>query len=174
MTRDWFTPEAGEEEVWSGSPRLSTALPSVAIGLALLAGVAYAAWAVTSWAMVGVPVALAIPVAGYLQVRNTEFVVTDRAVYAKTGVVGRSVVESSLTNVQNTQFSQDLLGSVFGYGTVTVEIAGGDDIAFRRIENPADVRRLVDQSSGDAIPGSVDQWRAVLAEVRALREAVES
>jgi hypothetical protein len=63
---------------------------------------------------------------------------------------------------------------VFGYGTVTLEIAGGDDIQFRRIEDPETVRRLVDQATGEEIPGSLEQWRAVRDEVRALRKAVES
>lgn len=175
MSRDWFTPASGEAVVWSGSPRWTTILPAVAVGLALLAGIGYAAWAVSPWALAAVPFALAIPVAGYLQLRNTEFVVTDRAVYAKTGVVGRRVVESSLGKVQNSTYSQGVLGGLFGYGSVTIELAGGDDVEFYRIEEPAAVRRLVDRSAGGGgIPGSPAQWRAVLDEVRAVREAVET
>ncbi|WP_081927101.1 PH domain-containing protein [Halobellus rufus] len=76
--------------------------------------------------------------------------------------------------MQNSAFSQDALGSVFGYGTVTLEIAGGDDIQLRRIEEPETVRRLVDHATGEDIPGSLEQWHAILDEVRALRQAVES
>jgi len=76
--------------------------------------------------------------------------------------------------VQNSAFSQDALGTLFGYGTVTLEVAGGDDIRFRRIEDPESVRRLVDRATVDEIPGSLEQWRAVLAELRALRRVVES
>jgi hypothetical protein len=82
------------------------------------------------------------------------------------------VTEAPLSKVQNSALSQGVAGSLLGYGTVTLEVAGGDDLAFRRIEDPAAVRPLVDRER-DPIPGSVEQWRAVLAEVRALRRAVE-
>lgn len=174
-SRDWLTLDPDEEVVWSGSPRLSTIIPAVVVGLVGLLGIGYVAVVFgEQLALLAVPVALAIPGYAYLQVTNTEFIVTDRAVYAKTGVVGRRVVQSSLSKVQNSSFSQDVFGSLFGYGTVRMELAGGNDIDFYRIDDPEEVRRLVDRATGDAIPGSVDQWRAVLAELRALRAAVEA
>lgn len=175
MSRDWLTLDPGEEVVWSGRPRLTTILPAVAVGLAGLLGVVYAVVVLrVALTLLAVPVVLAIPAYAYLQVTNTEFLVTDRAVYAKTGVVGRRVVQSSLSKVQNSSFSQDVFGSLFGYGTVRMEIAGGNDIDFYRIDDPQAVRRLVDRATGDQIPGSIEQWRAVLEEVRALRAAVEA
>jgi len=176
VTRDWLTLNDGETVAWDGRPRLTTALPGIGIGVALVVG-ALGVGVVRGILLLAVPVAfVGCLVAGgaYLRVVNTEYVVTDRAVYAKRGIVGRSVTEASLSKVQNSAFSQDALGAVFGYGTVTFEIAGGNDVSFRRIDDPETVRRLVDRAAGDEIPGSVEQWRAVLEEVRALRDAVES
>ena len=174
-SRDWLTLDPGEEIVWSGSPRLSTIIPAAVVGLVGLLAVAYAVVVLrSSLALLGLPVAVAVPAYAYLQVTNTEFLVTDRAVYAKTGVVGRRVVQSSLAKVQNSSFSQDVFGSLFGYGTVRLEVAGGNDVDFYRIDDPEAVRRLVDQATGETIPGSLEQWRAVLEEVRALRSAVEA
>ena len=175
MSRDWLTLDPGEEVVWSGRPRLSTIIPAVVVGLVGLAAIGYAVVVLrVSLTLLALPVALAVPAYAYLQVTNTEFLVTDRAVYAKTGVVGRRVVQSSLTKVQNSSFSQDLFGSLFGYGTVRLEIAGGNDVDFYRIDDPQAVRQLVDRATGRELPGSLEQWQAVLAEVRALRTALES
>lgn len=181
MSREWLTMADGETVTWDGTPRLTTALPGIGMGVAfLLAGV----WVAVSdpgsalvTAAVGVGLALfgiAVAAATYLSVVNTEYVVTDRALYAKSGVVGVRVTEAALSRVQNSSFSQDALGSAFGYGTVTFEIAGGNDVRFRRIDDPKEVRRGVDRATGAEIPGSIEQWRAVLAETRALRRAVES
>jgi hypothetical protein len=170
---EWLSLAAGETVAWDGGPKRTTALPGVLVGVAL---VAVGGWlAVESRPVAGVPVALlGVAVAGgaYLAVVNTVYVVTDRAAYERRGVLGVRVTEATLSKVQNSALSQGVAGSLFGYGTVTLEVAGGDDLALRRIEDPAAVRPLVDRER-DPIPGSVEQWRAVLTEVRALRRAVE-
>ena len=176
MTGDWLTLDSGETVAWDGQPKRTTALPGIGMGIALLVG---AAWLVTvqNESVLGILLGIAGITVGpwaYLSVINTEYVLSDRAVYTKRGVIGIRISESSVSNIQNSAFSQDALGSVFGYGTVTLEIAGGDDIQFRRIEDPETVRRLVDRATGGEIPGSLEQWRAILNEVRALRQAIES
>lgn len=175
MTGDWLTLNEGEAVAWDGQPKLTTALPGVGTGIALLIG---AVWRLNAQdvfvsALLGVA-GVTIGLWTYLSVVNTEYVFSDQAVYTKRGVVGIRITESSLSKIQNSAFSQDALGAVFGYGTVTLEVAGGNDIQLRRIEEPEAVRRLVDQETSKEIPGSLEQWRAVLDEVRALRKAVES
>jgi uncharacterized membrane protein YdbT with pleckstrin-like domain len=176
VTGEWLSLGTDESVTWNGRPKLTTALPGVATGVALLVG---GGWllAVASEAAAGTVLVLlgvVVGVASYLAVARTEYVLTDRAVYVRRGVVGVYVTESPLSKVQNSAFSQDALGTLFGYGTVTLEVAGGDDIRFRRIEDPESVRRLVDRATVDEIPGRLEQWHAVLAELRALRRVVES
>lgn len=171
----------GEAVEWTGSPRITAVLPAVAVGLVLLA---FGVVLVAVSEGVGVLLAgvllflagLAIPGLSYLQVVNTEFTVTDRALYRRTGVLSRSVRQVELDRVQDSSFSQHVRGRLFGYGTVTFDVAGGGALRFDRIDGPKGVRQLVDRKrQGRAdFPGSLDQWEAILDEVRALRRAVET
>ncbi|MFC6732303.1 MULTISPECIES: PH domain-containing protein [unclassified Haladaptatus] len=173
---DWLVPDAGEEVLWSGHPRLTTVLPAMVIGALLVGGFGAAGFAFNE-PLLAIPALLGFLIAGaaYLLVVNTEFVVTNVGLYRKTGVFSRNVRRVSLSRVQNSAFSQGLLGSIFGYGSVGVEAAGGGSIRFSNIENPRDVRALVDTYAGaDDIPGTLDQWQAVLEEVRGLRAAFEA
>ncbi|WP_277555460.1 PH domain-containing protein [Halobaculum limi] len=181
-------PVAADETVlWTGSPRLSAALPAVFVGI-VVAGVGMAI-AVGPVADTGgglavgalaVLVGLSIPALAVLSLVNTRYVLTDRAASVKTGVVGRRVDRARLSMVENSSYEQSATGSLFGYGTVTLETAGGG-VSFRRVDDPSSVRSLVDEHVGggsdgqtaDSIPGSLDSWRAVREEVRLLRAALE-
>lgn len=174
-----------EELLWTGQPRLSAAAESVAGGLVLLVAGAGVGLLVAGGEAppVGAVVAAALVLLGVLApawrlvaLRRTRYAVSDRAIYARTGVVSRSVRRMGLDRVQNSAYGQPVLGGVFGYGTVTVESAGGgESVRFVRIDTPREVRALVDRRAAltrDRVPGTVDQWRAVREEVRALRAAL--
>lgn len=171
---------------WTGRPRLSAAAPAGLVGLlvagggmAVAVGPAAASRFGLGIAAIAVLVGLAIPGLALLSLANTRYVLTDRAASVKTGIVGRRVVRARLSMVENTAYEQSVTGSLFGYGTVRLETAGGD-IAFRRVDGPQAVRSLVDertvagrQRATESIPGSIDSWRAVREEVGRLRSAIE-
>lgn len=179
-----FTLDPGETVVWTGSPRLSAAIGSLVFGgVLVLAGVTVFVGATlpdipSRSPLVGlVLVVVGLFVAGYrvVALRRTRYLVTTDALHVRSGVFGRRVARVGLERVQNSAYRQSLAGSVFGYGTVSVEAAGGGDLAFRRIEDPREVRALVDRRvevAADPIPGTVEQWEAVLEEVRALGAAL--
>ena len=107
--------------------------------------------------------------------RQTSYLITSRAIWSKRGVVGQTVRRVGLSQVQNTAYSQSLTGSFFGYGTVTIEVAGGQDLDFRRIDDPESVRRMITDHITEAsseLPGTADQWRAVLSVVQNINEVV--
>lgn len=176
MTNDWWFQNDEEQIVWQGQPRLSAALPGVSVGtiiclLAIVAGVLVD----FRFAVVGV---LGVMVASWalLRVRRTKYLLTTRAVWVKQGVVGRTVRRVGVTNIQNTALNQSVTGSAFGYGTVTIEVAGGRDIRFRRIESPETVRSTItDRTSrtDNTVPGTTDQWQSVLQLVRDVRNSIE-
>lgn len=172
---EWMARGDDEDVLWSGHPRVTTALPGIVVGLALVVvGVGGAVTqnqpALSLLAVVGV----ATVAGAYLRVVNTRYVVTDHALYRKTGILSRHVERVSLRRVQNSAFTQGVLGSLFDYGTVSVEAAGGGTIAFADIDDPRAVRALVErQVGGDELPGTIEQWTAVLGEVRELRAAFE-
>ncbi|ELZ82071.1 PH domain-containing protein [Haloferax larsenii] len=167
--------ETDEAVVWDGRPRIQTVIPAVVAAVVILAGAALVAVQVNQplFALVGV-LGVVAPVWSYLRVVNTRYVVTTEALYKKTGVLSRNVRRVSLDRIQNSMLSQDITGSLFGYGTISAEAAGGGAIRFQKVNDPHEVRAEIDRHlDRDEIPGTVEQWTAVLEEVRALRAAVE-
>ena len=178
--------DATESVEWTGRPRITTILPAVVAGVLLAGfGIAVSVTGETLVFLAVVPFALAIPVWQYIALQGVQYVVTDDALYAKRGVLTRSVTQATLETVQNSAFEQDITGSIFGYGSVTFEIAGGDDLSFRAIEDPQAIRALVDRATsnddgiagGDReqseIPGDLTQWQEIREEIRAIRNSLE-
>jgi len=173
MSDDWRWLRESETAVWEGRPRLTTIAGSVVVGLAVLVAAGWLAATVDPrLAAVGL-VGVALPIWAFLRVQRTTYLVTTRAIWVKTGVLGRSVRRITLSKVQNTAYEQSIRGSIFGYGTVTVEVAGGDDIDFRRISDPGSIQQAIndqiDRSDDRELPGSPEQWQAVLSTVREIR-----
>ena len=177
MSRNWLTLEEGEEVHWSATPRIQTILPWLAVGLAVAA---------LSLVVSAIPWPVALlgalpPTFAYLVVTNTEFVVTNRRCYRKSGVLSRTVLAVEFDTVENSSYEQNVFGTVFGYGTVEIDTAGGQgtEMTFWNVEDPQSVQSLVlDQRDAardrdDGLPGTVEQWQAVLDEVRQLRTAAE-
>ena len=175
MSEQWWFQRDGESIVWEGSPRLSAALGGVALGVVVVVGALVAAMIVDR--RLGLVALLGIGLAAWrlLRVWQTSYLVTSRALWSKRGVIGQTVRRVGLSQVQNTAYSQSITGSIFGYGTVTIEVAGGRDLKFRRIDDPEGVRRMLTDRIGETdseLPGTTDQWRAVLSVVRDINEAV--
>lgn len=177
--------DPSEELLWSGHPRLSAAIPSFVGGLvlvlsggALLGGIGPGTTAIQALGVGLVLLGLVVPAFAIVQLRRTTYAVSDRALHARSGVFSRHVRRMGLDRVQNSADGQSVTGGVFGYGTVTVESAGGGAaVRFVRIEDPSEVRALINRRAAmteDPVPGTVEQWETVLAEVRVLREAVDA
>ena len=184
---DSAIPLAATESVeWVGRPRITTILPAVAIGVLFAGfGIIASVGGESLLFLLAVPLGVAIPVWQYFALQGVQYVITDAALYVKRGVVTRSVTQANLETVQNSSFEQDITGSIFGYGSVTFEIAGGEDLSFRAIEDPRTIRALVDQAamsddglgggdrSASDIPGDLTQWQHVRDELRAIRRSLE-
>ena len=176
MSDEWWFQHDDEAITWEGQPRFSAALPGIGVGV-VVCGVATVAAAIVDLRLAaGGVLGVGILAWSILRVRRTQYLLTTRALWSKHGVLGRSVQRVGLRKVQNTAYSQSITGSVFGYGTVTVEVAGGDDLRFRRIGSPETVQRTIaDRTDGtdDELPGSPAQWQSALQLVREVRTAVE-
>ena len=177
---------SNESVEWVGRPRITTILPAVVIGVLFLAsGIVVSVTRATPLFLAVVPLGVAIPLWKYFALQGVQYVITDEALYVKRGVLTRSVTQANLGTVQNSSFEQDVMGSIFGYGSVTFEIAGGGDLSFRAIEDPRAIRALVDRAAsnddglggddwGDSgIPGSLTQWQHIRDEIRAIRSSLE-
>lgn len=178
-----------ETVLWSSHPRWLLILPDsvvgavlVAVGLLAVVG-PDAVSVLPEWAVlllgILIPLGIALPAWGALSLLNTRFVITDRALYVKRGVLRTRVDRINHSRVQNSSTTQGIRGKLFGYGTVAVDTAGvSNAIRFHDINDPRTVRERIDGLAGapdeTELPGSVEQWTAVLEEVRALRTALES
>ena len=167
---------------WVGLAIVATAVLLAAVALEVLPPLG----------LLGIPVVVAPAGWQYARVARTEFVVTTRRVAVRRGVLGVSVRTVGLERIQNTRWSQGAIGRWRGYGTVAIETAGGEGLAFWNVENPESIRSTLEarrkrrrdrrEREGDdanapgrssAVPGSVERWEAVLEEVRGWRRAVD-
>lgn len=178
--REWITLDDGESPVWTGRPRLASALPRLLSALAVaVASVAVPAVTDFPWVLAapGLLSAVVVALVAAYPVYSTEFLVTDRAVYAKRGRRSRRVTTLELDRVQDVSYRRSAVGGLLGYGTVTVEIAGGGDLSLNAVADAreaADVVGRLARRADDPIPGTADQWRAVRDELRGIRSAIES
>ncbi len=79
----------------------------------------------------------------YLNVKTSEFVVTNRKVFIKYGILSIISLEINLDKIESIGVNQDILGMMFGYGTITVSGTGGTMQFFNYIDNPIDFRKNV-------------------------------
>jgi uncharacterized membrane protein YdbT with pleckstrin-like domain len=126
---DWLTLDENEEVLWSGEPRMASIAPAIIIGVPL--------------AIFGI--GILIIVGAYLNIKNTDFVVTNEGLYKKTGVLSRSVQKIGFEKVQNISFSQGIVANYFGYGNVEISTAGGSgvEMRFNGIDDPKSVQERV-------------------------------
>lgn len=179
--------DSDESVLWTGRPRITVVLPAVVGGLALVLGGFVGLLAFDSMpALVLVPFGFAVSAGRYARNRRTQYVITDYALYKRTGVLSRTVSQAALATVQNSAYSQSLTGALFGYGAVEFEIAGGGSFSYQAIPEPEAVRALVDRETGvedsltgetsksQSIPGRLEQWQAIREEVRLLHRILET
>lgn len=168
---EWLSLDADERVAWSDHPSRVSVLPGIVWGIVLLP-------------LFGI--GLLVLGSTILRVRNTDYVVTDEALYVKRGVLSTTIESVTLEKIQNTAFRRSFLGRRFGYGSIDVSTAGssGTDLSFTAVEDARSVRetitRLRSQSTSssrrsrseaaEAPSGSMGE---LLVELRATREALE-
>ncbi|ERG97128.1 PH domain-containing protein [Haloquadratum walsbyi] len=162
---DWLTLEEGESIQWVSTPHQYSMIPAFVIGIPL------------SIILIGIP----IIVGSYLRYTNTNYVITNRGLYSKRGIISMNVQQIGFEKVQNTSYSQSALGSSLGYGSVDISTAGGSgvELQFRSIPNPASVQELVAreidtrrQGDSDSTSNTDDVLDAILQELQTIRSAV--
>ena len=204
---EWLSLDEGEEVVWSREPRVwriaDTAARAVVVTAVAAAAAVYvslevdlAVWGLAQYTTTlvwGVAVVVALlqvasVTVAYLKVNRTDYVLTNRRIYRKTGVLSETVTNVGVDRVQNTTLHKDARGNLFDYGTVAVSTAGsgGSDLVVTDLDDPETFRdRLQEQvraggaSDGESPPASVadgldDQTvDALLSEARGLRAVAE-
>ena len=162
---DWLALDEDESVLWADTPHEMSLVPAFVVGIPL------------SLVLVGVP----ILVGAYLSHRNTNYVVTTAALYVKTGILSRNVQRIEFDKVQDTSYRQSFFGAQFGYGTVDVSTAGGTgvEMSFSNVADPQELQSRINERIRSGRTGETDRDKAavlddILAELRAIREAVEA
>lgn len=108
----------------------------------------------------------------------TSYIVTNQAIYRKSGILSRSVKKIDFDKVQNISFSQGALAKLFGYGNIEISTAGGSgvEMTFRGIQDPSEVQDLINShikkdQKGEKSRGTMQE---MLSEIKKIREAVEN
>jgi uncharacterized membrane protein YdbT with pleckstrin-like domain len=81
----------------------------------------------------------------HFNVAASEFAVTNKRVIVKTGVITRYTMETLLQKIEGVSIDQGIVGRILEYGTVSVHGTGNTKTASRRIRNPLEFRRHVQE-----------------------------
>lgn len=182
---DWVTFDDDESVIWEGQPRVESIIKTA---IALLIGALIAGVVSRSVVIGGGAVALAagITAVSYMDIQNTDYVLTNKRLYRKTGSLSESTESAPLSKIQNTSLSKGIIGSSRGFGTVSVSTAAGaGDIRISNINNPSAFKQKLtaqlaeanDQSTGDTsseAQGATVDADAVADELKRFRENLEA
>ena len=175
---EWLSLDDGEEIRWVGEPVPVSVVGTAVWGLLLTV------------VLVGFLLLLTLPLS-WLSIENTDYVVTDEALYVKQGVLSTNIESVGLDRIQNTEYSQSFWGKQFGYGSIDVSTAGssGAEIGFQNVENAGEVRETITRLSNEhaarsgrsgsrdddpaGAPATTEGMDELLEELRATREAME-
>lgn len=116
----------------------------------------------------------------FIGIKITDYVVTSQGLYRKTGLFSRRVKKIGFEKVQNTSFSQGILGTKFGYGYIGISTAGssGVEMRFNAVDNPKTVQELInkqikkekDDSSQQDERGQKQILNEILEEIKEINE----
>ena len=172
---DWLVLESDEEILWSGEPELLGYAGQFALGIVLIP-------------LFGL--GLVIIASTYLSLKNTAYVITTESVVKKTGILSRQVTDIGHENIQDTGYSQGVVGRYLGFGTVRISTAGGSgvEMSLAYVPDPLNVQSQLDNVATEKSPAEDDGARdgqervqmtgaeleELTREMRATREALES
>lgn len=175
---EWLSIDDDEEILWTGSPEMVSLVGTAVAGL------------LTVVVLIGLLILLFLPLT-YFSRKHTDYVVTNKSLYVKTGILSTNIESVGADKIQNTEFSQSFWGKKFGYGSIDISTAGssGAEISFDSVADARDVRETVSSlrkeggttgasgTSGSADAGASGESEANLSELveelRAIRESLE-
>jgi uncharacterized membrane protein YdbT with pleckstrin-like domain len=77
---------------------------------------------------------------------TSEFVITNKRVVVKIGLIWRRTLEMNLSRVETVNVDQSVLGRLLDYGTITIIGTGGTRESFRLISKPLEFRKMFQEA----------------------------
>jgi len=75
---------------------------------------------------------------------NSDFVLTDRRVLSKFGLLSRTTSEQRLSKIESIHVHQSILGRLLGYGSLTVTGTGSSTTQFSPMKDPLACKRAIE------------------------------
>ncbi len=70
-----------------------------------------------------------------------EFVITNKRVVIKTGLISRRTLELNLSKIESVGVNQSIMGRLLGYGCINLVGTGGTNESFYQIDDPISFRK---------------------------------
>ena len=151
----------GETTVWQGNPSWKSmllfyvkwtlvSLIPVAVWVGLNAGGSDIS---ATWFAVATGIGLVLTyVVGWIKRQTTRYLVTDRRIHIRTGIMSRNERTTHVDRVQNVNLRQTIFQRMLGIGDVDWDTAGTDaadaDFTFRGVDDPSSLVRAADRYYG--------------------------
>ncbi len=90
---------------------------------------------------------------------TTEIAVTTYRFVYKTGLISRNTQEVSLNKIEEITLHQSIWGRLFGYGKLVLRGTGVGVISLPNIDNPIEIRRIIEQAKANLRKESNDDNR---------------
>ena len=148
----------GETTIWQGNPSWKSMLLFY-IKWTLLSLLAVGVWAAltaggqdvgVTWFTVVTGIGLVLTyIVGWLRRRSTRYLVTDRRIHIRTGLMSRHERTTHVDRVQNVNLRQGVFQRLLGIGDVDWDTAGTEEASsefrFRGVDDPSAIVRVVDE-----------------------------
>jgi len=76
-----------------------------------------------------------------IQQYTDEYVITNRRVIIKKGLIARYTLEMNLQKIETVNVDQSIVGRIFGYGCITIVGTGGTKEQFHYLRKPIEFRK---------------------------------
>jgi len=90
---------------------------------------------------INLPSLLSLGIIPFLQNRSSEFVITNKRIVVKTGIVARNTLEMNLSRIETVNVDQHFWGRLLNYGSITIIGTGGTREEFHNIREPLKFRQ---------------------------------
>ena len=136
---------AGEEILYRTTLHPIVFLPPLAV---ILAGIGIGAFRTPSLGLMVLGLGVILAFGAWLQQWSSEFAVTNKRVIIKLGFVSIRTIEINMSKVESVEVTQNIVGRLLGYGSITVIGTGGTKEPFDLIADPLAFRRAVQSQQG--------------------------
>lgn len=92
-----------------------------------------------------IPLLVGIGISIYIKIRTSEFIVTNKRVLMKIGVINTESVEIMLGKIETIQVEQSFVDKFVKRGTIIIRGTGGTTNQYHNIDNPLEFRAKVSE-----------------------------